>query len=305
MKTATTAQYLNLLVHLVPVAFVLLWSTGFVGARYAMPYAEPFGFLTMRFIATIALIGGYALISRARWPKGPALWSALATGALIHAAYLGAIFWAVKNGFPAGFAGLIVGLQPVITALFAGFILGEKVSGRQWLGFIIGLGGVVLVLAPKLSEAIGADLLLNAFVCFGGVAAFSLGTVLQKRFGGGDDLAAGTTVQYIGALVISALIAVWFEPLVIVWSATLVFAFVWLVLVLSVGAIFLLMLMIRAGEVARVASLFYLVPSVTAVMAYFLFGESLNSVQVLGILVTTVGVALATLGKRPRRQLPA
>lgn len=286
------------LVYVIPVAFVLLWSTGFVSARYAMPYAEPFGFLSLRFIATIVLIGGYALIKGAKWPTGPALWSALATGVLIHAAYLGGIFWAVKHGFPAGFAGLIVGLQPIVTALFAGLILGDKVSSRQWLGFAIGLLGVGLVLGPRLTEGIGADMLLNAVVAFGGVAAFSLGTVLQKRFGGNDDLAAGTAVQYLGALVVSALVAIWFEPLEIIWSGTLILAFAWLVLVLSVGAIFLLMIMIRAGEVARVASLFYLVPSVSVLLAYILFGESLNLVQMLGILVTTVGVALATLRAR-------
>lgn len=283
-------------VRVIPVAFVLLWSTGFIGARYAMPYAEPFGFLSVRFIACITLIGGYALISRARWPRGAALWSALATGALIHAIYLGAVFWAVKNGFPAGFAGLIVGLQPVMTALLAGVIVGERMSGRQWIGLGVGLFGVVLVLGPKLGGALGAETIINALVCFGGVAAFSLGTVLQKRFGGSDNLAAGTVVQYIGALVISAVIAFLFEPLVIAWTGTLVFALVWLVLVLSVGAIILLMVMIRAGEVARVASLFYLVPAVTAVMAYFLFGESLNPVQIGGIVITSAGVALATLG---------
>lgn len=298
MKNQSQSVAPAILLHLVPAIFVLLWSTGFIGARYTMPYAEPFSFLSWRFVATIALIGGYALLKGARWPTGSALWSALATGVLIHAIYLGAIFWAVKHGFPAGFAGLIVGLQPIVTALFAGLILGDKVSVRQWLGFVIGLVGVALVLGPKLTGGIGIDMALNALVAFGGVAAFSLGTVLQKRFGGNDDLAAGTTVQYLGALLISALIAVWFEPALVVWSVSLVLGFAWLVLVLSVGAIFLLMLMIRAGEVSRVASLFYLVPSVSAVLAYFLFGESLNFVQMLGILITTVGVALATLKTR-------
>lgn len=207
------------------------------------------------------------------------------------------MFWAVKNGFPAGFAGLIVGLQPVMTALLAGLIVGERVSTRQWLGLGIGLFGVVLVLGPKLGGALGTETSINALVCFGGVAAFSLGTVLQKRFGSDSNLAAGTVVQYIGALVIAAIIALLFEPLQIEWTGTLVFALAWLVLVLSVGAIILLMVMIRAGEVARVASLFYLVPAVTAIMAYFLFGESLNLMQVGGIVITSVGVALSTLGK--------
>lgn len=281
----------------IPVVFVLLWSTGFVGARYAMPYAEPFGFLSLRFVACIVLIGGYALASRAPWPRGVALWSALATGALIHAIYLGAVFWAIKRGFPAGFAGLIVGLQPVLTALLAGFIVNERVSGRQWIGLMVGLFGVALVLGPKLGGELGAETGINALVCFGGVVAISLGTVLQKRFGGADSLAAGTTVQYIGALVIAGVITWLFEPLVVIWSTELVFAFAWAVLVLSVGAIILLMVLIRAGEVARVASLFYLVPAGTAVLAYFLFGESLNLMQIGGIAITSAGVALATLGR--------
>lgn len=280
----------------IPIVFVLLWSTGFVGARYAMPYAEPLGFLSLRFFACVVLIGGYALVSRARWPRGAALWSALATGALIHAIYLGAVFWTIKHGFPAGFAGLIVGLQPVLTALLAGLIVQERVSGRQWIGLAVGLLGVALVLGPKLGGEFGAETSLNALVCFAGVAAFSLGTVLQKRFGGGDNLAAGTTVQYIGALVIAVVITWLFEPLVVIWSTELVFAFAWAVLVLSVGAIILLMVMIRAGEVARVASLFYLVPAGTAVLAYLLFGEVLNLMQVGGIVITSAGVALATLG---------
>lgn len=293
-------------VSIIPAVFVILWSTGFLGARYAMPYAEPFGFLSLRFFASIIFIGGYAWISRAHWPRGSALWSALGTGALIHAIYVGTMFWAIKNGFPAGFAGLIVGLQPVMTALLAGLILGEHVSLRQWLGLVVGLFGVVLVLGPRLEGVLGSETIINASACFIGVAAFSLGTVLQKRFGSNDNLAAGTTVQYCGALVVSAAMAFLFEPLVIEWTPSLIFALIWLVLVLSVGAIILLMILIRAGEMASVASLFYLVPGVTAIMAYCLFGESLNLMQITGIVITSAGVALATLRKsRPRPNIHA
>lgn len=283
------------LIRVMPAIFVVLWSTGFIGARYAMPYAPPFLFLSLRFVSCIVLIGLFAHWRGADWPRGRVLVSALATGALIHATYLGAVFWAVKHGFPAGFAGLIVGLQPVLTALLAGPITGERVSLRQWLGFAIGLLGVVLVLGPKLMSPLGANALINALVCFGGVAAFALGTVLQKRFGSAGDLVAGTAVQYAGALIIALPLALLFEPLDIAWTGELIFALLWLVLVLSIGAIGLLLVMIRAGEVARVSSLFYLVPAVTAVFAYFLFGEELTPIQLFGIAVVTIGVALATM----------
>jgi len=295
MKQNPTSAWLSA----IPAIFVVLWSTGFVGALYAMPHAHPFGFLSIRFILCIILIGGYCVLTRAQWPRGEALWAALVTGALIHGIYLGAVFWAIKHGFPSGFAGLVVGLQPVVTMLLAGLMLGERVSIRQTAGFAIGLGGVVMVFWPRLGGELGGDFVRNGLVCFLGVAAISLGTVLQKRFGGRGNLAAGTTVQYIGALILSGVITLLFEPLEIEWTGSLIFALIWLVLVLSIGAIVLLMIMIRAGEVARVASLFYLVPAVTAVMAYFLFGETLNLIQVGGIVVASAGVALATLRRRP------
>lgn len=288
----------------IPALFVVLWSTGFVGAGYAMPNAGPFVFLSVRFILCILLIGGYALAVRSKWPTGAALWSALVTGALIHGMYLGLAFWAIKHGFPAGFAGLIVGLQPIITAVFAGFIVGERITPRQMLGLGIGLLGVGLVLAPKLGGELGPDTVRNALICFVGVSAFSLGTVLQKRFGGGTSLAAGTVVQYMGALALTGIAALLFEPLEMNINGELIFALLWLVFVLSIGAIVLLMIMIRAGEVARVASLFYLVPAVTAVMTFFLFGDRLNMLQIVGILVTSAGVALATLRRPVRLQVP-
>ncbi len=283
----------------IPAIFVLLWSTGFVGALYAMPYAHPFGFLSLRFVLCIILIGGYCVLTRAEWPRGEALWAALVTGALIHGIYLGAVFWAIKHGFPSGFAGLVVGLQPVVTMLLAGLLLGERVSIRQTAGFAIGLLGVVMVFWPRLGGELGGDFIRNGLVVFMGVVAISLGTVMQKRFGGKGNLAAGTAVQYVGALMLSGVIVLFFEPLEMEWTGSLIFALVWLVLVLSVGAIVLLMVMIRAGEVSRVASLFYLVPAVTAVLAYFLFGETLNLIQVGGIVVASAGVALATMRRRP------
>lgn len=288
----------SLFILAIPPLFVFLWSTGFVSARYVMPYAAPFAFLSIRFVLTIALVGAYCLAVRAVWPKGRDFWIAFGIGILIHAFYLGSVFFTVKRGFPSGFAGLIVGLQPIMTAVLAGIIVGERVSLKQWIGLAVGLIGVGLVLGPRVA-GVGVGTLGNALIVMGGVAAFSLGTVLQKRFGSSKDLAAGTTVQYLGAFVVSLPIAFMFESLEITWTVELVFGLLWLVVVLSVGAVFLLLVMIRAGEVARVASLFYLVPAVSALLAYILFGEQLNWVQMVGIAITSAGVALATLGSRP------
>jgi drug/metabolite transporter (DMT)-like permease len=287
----------SLLVLAIPPLFVFLWSTGFVSARYVMPYASPFAFLSIRFVLTIVLVGSYCLVVRSVWPKGRDFWAAFVIGILIHAAYLGGVFFAVKHGFPSGFAGLIVGLQPIMTAVLAGAMIGERVSLKQWIGLAVGLLGVGLVLGPRVA-GVGIGSLGYALIVMGGVAAFSLGTVLQKRFGSSKDLAAGTVVQYLGAFAVSVPIVFLFESWEITWNLEIVVGLLWLVLVLSVGAIFLLLVMIRAGEVARVASLFYLVPAVSALLAYILFGEQLNWIQMLGIAITSAGVALATLGFR-------
>lgn len=291
----------RLLVLAIPPLFVFLWSTGFVSARFVMPYATPFAFLSLRYALTIILVGGYCLLIGANWPKGRSFWIAFGIGALIHAGYLGSVFFVVKQGFPSGFAGLIVGLQPLMTAVLAGFILGERVSFRQWVGLGVGLVGVSLVLGPRI-VGFGVELIGFAAIVLLGVAGFSLGTVLQKRFAGVKDLATGTTVQYIGALVASLPIVFLFEGWHFTWNLELVLGLSWAVLVLSVGAVFLLMIMIRAGELARVASLFYMVPGVTALLAYILFGEQLNWLQIFGIFVTSAGVALATLSQRPKTQ---
>lgn len=283
------------LTRIIPAVFVLLWSTGYITARYSMPYASAFGFLSIRLFLSILFIGGFAVFTRAHWPRGTALWSALVVGALMHGVYLGSIFWIIKNGFPAGFAGLLVGLQPIITVLFAALLLGERISAKQLIGLVVGLLGVAMVLGPRLTGAFAPELLLQAVICLLGVSAFSLGSVLQKKYGGSDNLAAGTVVQYVGAFAFCLIVAVGFEPFQFDWNVELAFSLAWAVLILSVVTIILLMVMIRAGEVGRVASLFYLIPAVTAVMAYFLFGESLNFVQIIGIVVTSAGVALATL----------
>ena len=277
-----------------PLLFVVLWATGFVGARYAMPYAEPFSFLAARFGIAFALLAAIVLVlRRPRLARRGALHAAIA-GMLMHGVYLGGVFWAIHNGMPAGLSALVVGLQPLITALMAGAVLGERVLPRHWAGLAIGFAGVVIVLAPKFADGGGEAGAANVAACVVAVLAMSAGTVWQKRFVADGDLAAGTMWQYLGGAVPMVVLAAAFETGRFTPHAELFFALAWLVLVLSIGAIFLLMYLIRRGAVAQVASLFYLVPAVTALMTWALFGESLTGLQLFGMVVTTAGVALAT-----------
>lgn len=278
----------------VPLLFVVLWATGFIGARYAMPWAEPFTFLAVRFLIAFALLAVPVALGRARRPTARAALHAMLAGMLMHGVYLGGVFWAVHRGMPAGISALIVGLQPLITALLAGPLLGERMLPRHWLGLALGFVGVVTVLSPKFGAAGAGVTVVTLAAAVLAVAGMSLGTIMQKRFGDAVDPVSSAFCQYAGAsgLMIAGSLA--FETRSFTVNAELVFAMLWSVLVLSIGAIFLLMYMIRRGEMSKVASLFYLVPAVTAVMAWVLFGESLTLVQVAGMMLTTVGVGLAT-----------
>lgn len=281
--------------RLAPALFVLLWATGFIGARYAMPHAEPFFFLFARFVIAGVLLGGAALLAGAALRLDAGAGHAVVAGGLIHGIYLCGVFWAIRNGMPTGLSALIIGLQPLVTAVLAGLLLGDGITPRHWLGLAIGFAGVLIVLAPKLGAIGGGVTVATVTACLVAVLAIAAGTIWQKRFAGGQHLVAGTTWQYVGGAAVAGLGALAFETGRYEITAELVFAMAWLVIVLSIGAVFLLMYLIREGEVARVASLFYLVPAVTAVLAYLLFGETLTPVQMIGIAVTTIGVALATV----------
>ena len=259
-----------------------------------MPWAEPFTFLAVRFVLAFALLALILMLRRSRQASRAGILNALAAGALMHGVYLGGVFWAIRHGMPAGISALIVGLQPLITAVLAGTLLGEKVLPRHWLGLAIGFAGVVTVLSPKfgtLGSGISAPTLAAAIIA---VIGMSVGTVWQKRFGAGTDLVTGTLYQYLGAAVLMTAASMAFETRAMTINGELIFAMAWLVLVLSIGAIFLLMYLIREGEISKVASLFYLVPAVTAIMAWLLFGEDLSLVQICGMALTTLGVGLAT-----------
>ena len=278
-----------------PFLFVLLWSTGFIGAKFGLPYAEPVTFLCVRYLLVIAVMGGVALATRAPWPHAPRQWLHIGvTGLLVHATYLGGVFMAISHGLPAGIASLVVGLQPLLTALGAGVLLGEKVLPRQWAGLVLGFGGVGLVVSHKVAAAASAPeltaMLTPVLVALVGITA---GTLYQKRFCPAFDLRTGSVIQFVPCLIVSALVASQTETMLITWSGQFVFALGWLVLVLSVGAISLLNLLIRSGSAVNVASLFYLTPPTTALIAWGVFGETLTGLALAGMAITVFGVWLA------------
>lgn len=288
----------GLLLRLAPALFVLIWSTGFVGARASATGAEPFSFLTVRFLLAALLLFIAAWIGRARWPASPrGVVDSLVAGALIQGTYLGGVFWAIYYGLPAGVAALIVALQPLFTSLIAGPTLGERITRAHWLGLAIGLVGVTLVLAPKLQLTGGGITPATVAGALIAVIAISIGSIWQKARAADTDLRAGTGLQFIGGALVVGIAALLSEDLRIDWTLEVSLAMAWLVVALSFGAALLYMLLIRRGAVARVATLFYLVPPCTAVIAWALYGETLDMVQIAGMAVTVAGVAIATRGR--------
>jgi len=276
--------------------FVLLWSTGFIGAKYGLPYADPLVFLGLRLAIAGVLLATLARVAGTHEPLTRAGWGhAAAAGLLLHAGYLGGVFVAISLGVPAGVSAVIVSLQPVLTASLAAAVLGERVAPRQWLGLTLGLAGVGLVLSQGLAAAAGAPGALPAagiVACVVALAATTAGTLYQKRHGGKVPLLAGAAVQYAAAAALLLTAAAATGELSIRWTAPFVAAMIWLVIALSLGAVLLLLSLLRRGTATQVSSLFYLVPPATAVEAYLLFGERLSALALLGLAVTAAGVAL-------------
>ncbi len=277
-----------------PVLFVLLWSTGFIGARYGLPYIEPLTFLAVRMVFVVLILGCIALTSRARWPNGPEIGHSLVASSLVHGLYLGGVFTAISQGVPAGISALIPGLQPILTSTIANRWMGETVTKQQWLGLVLGLVGVALVLHNR--EIVAAGSSLGWIASFASLIGITLGALYQKRFCGRIDWRTGNLVQYIGAGLLFWLGAFAFETREIRWSGELIFAMAWLVIVLSLAAVGLMYWLIRRSAATGFASLFYLVPAVTALFAYFLFGERLDALSVAGMVVCAVGVFLVNRG---------
>jgi drug/metabolite transporter (DMT)-like permease len=282
------------LARFAPPLFVFIWATGFIAARLVAPFADPLTFLSLRFAAAAAILAAVALAMRAPWPRTRRAWrDGLIAGVLLHGGYLGAVFWSIKHGLPAGISALIAGLQPLVTGMLVGVLLGETVSGRRWLGIAIGFAGAALVLAPKLGTGV-AFAPVTILVSFLGTVSITLGTIWQKRTAGAVDLRTNAVVQFIGATCVVLPLAVLTEQGRLEPRAELFIGLFWSVCALSIGAIALLLVLIRRRAVAGVAALLYLVPPVSALLAYPLFGETLSLVQIAGMGLAAVGVAIAS-----------
>ena len=282
-------------VALYPLLFVALWSTGFIGAKFGLLYAEPLTFLSLRYAIVLVLMGALAWYQRAAWPGTVQEWLHIGvSGVLVHGVYLGGVFIAISHGLPAGVTAIVVGLQPVLTALGAGLLLGERVRPTQWVGLALGFAGVTLVVAHKVVGNSSGGMALSMLVPAGiALLGITVGTLYQKRFCPSFDLRTGSIIQFLPTLALTGLAAMATETMVVQWTPSFVFALGWLVLVLSLGAVSLLNVLIRSGSAVNVASLFYLVPPATALVAWALFAETLTGLALLGMVVTVLGVWLA------------
>lgn len=280
----------DLAIYAAPALFVVLWASGFVGAKFGLPYIEPLTFLAIRMIAVVFLLAIVALLTRPLWPDITGIRHSVVAGLLVHGVYLGGVFVAIDRRLPAGLSALVVSLQPVLTSTIANRFLGERVVARQWLGLALGIAGVYLVVADKTVAGEATALGWAAAVC--ALIGITIGTLYQKRFGGGIDWRSALVIQYASAGVFFATGSLLFETRAIHWTIELVAALAWLVLVLSLGAVWLLYFLIRRAAATRVTGLFYLTPPVTALMAWLLFGERLGALALIGMGICVVGVFL-------------
>ena len=280
-------------IKLVPWMFVVLWSTGFIGAKYGLPYSEPFTFLSWRMAANVAIFWLLMQIFKVTLPRDPALWKQQAiAGALIHGAYLGGVFSAIETGASAGLTALLVSLQPILVAILMAFIYQNKPSIRQWTGLALGITGVVLVLVGGQADLLEGELLTPSELGWIVLAlvGITLGTLYQKKYCQPQPLLSASFIQYLATLAITLTCVLLWEEGSVEWHVEFVGALTWSVLVLSVGALLLLMLMIQAGEATKTASYFYLVPPFTALEAWILFDEQFTPIALVGMAVTVWGV---------------
>ena len=282
------------LARFAPTLFVLLWSTGFVGAKYGLPYADPFVFLSVRILLAAALL--FALAKFMKMPVRIGSTAVLRSGLIgffLHACYLGGVFYSIAQGLPAGVAAVVTSLQPVLVSVLAVRVLGEKLRLGQMIGLLMGLIGVILVLGPSIDAQISTPAIVAILVALMGSTT---ATLLQKKIGADIPLLSGTAYQYLFSGCVLGVIAIATQETSINWNLRFTAAFVWLLLVLSVGAILLLLWLLNSGSAAKVSSLFYLVPPATALEAFFLFGEKVNTQGFLGIGITALGVWLVMRG---------
>ena len=278
------------LARFAPALFVLLWSTGFVGAKYGLPYADPFVFLSVRILLAAALL--FALAKLMKMPIRIGSTAVVRSGLIgffLHACYLGGVFYSIAQGLPAGVAAVVTSLQPVLVSVLAVKVLGEKLRTGQMIGLLTGLIGVILVLGPSIDTKIPTPAIVAILVALMGSTT---ATLLQKKMGADIPLISGTAYQYLFSGCVLGVIAIATQETSITWNLRFTASFVWLVLVLSVGAILLLLWLLNTGSAASVSSLFYLVPPATAIEAFFLFGEKVDTQGFLGIGITALGVWL-------------
>jgi drug/metabolite transporter (DMT)-like permease len=283
-------------ITVVTVTFVFLWSTGYIGAKWVLPYVEPLTFLLWRFLGVCALLVLPALFAKDQWPRDPISYAHLAVAGICnHAIYLGGVFVAVKAGMSAGDVAMIVNLQPLLMVLIAALMWGERMVARQWVGFLLGWIGVVLVvqrnaLGGSISSGVSSVALFAAVTALAGIA---IGTLYQRRFCSHVDLRVANLVQYSVCAAIYALIAPQFESMNIEWNWRLIVGYGWFVVVLSIGAISLLYWLLRRGLTSEVAKLFFLVPPSTAILAWLMFDERLGWLGLVGMACVGIAVVLA------------
>lgn len=280
-----------------PLVFVLIWSTGFIVARYGMPHSPPMKFLAMRFALSIACFLPWIVLARVAWPKNRTQWLHLGvTGVLMHAGYLGGVWAAVKAGMGSGLSSLIVGFQPVLTAIWLSS-MGGVVSRRQWAGLTLGFVGLLLVVSRKFGQGAEADW-FNLALAVGALFSITIGTLYQKRFVLPCDVRSASAVQLCAALLVALPLAL-LEPEPIAWSGEMVAAMAWSVLALTLGGSSLLYMLIQRGAATSVTTLLYLVPPTTALMAWVLFDEPITLVTLLGTALTAIGVSLVVRQPAP------
>ena len=270
--------------------FVILWSSGFIGAKLGLPYAEPLTFLFLRMIGALLVLGAVAVLARPIWPDRNGVLDSCVIGVFMHALYLGGVYVSIANGMPAAVSALVVGLQPLVTSTLANHLLGERVTSQQWVGLGLGIVGVYLVVEDRASTGQATPLAWVASIV--ALIGITVGTIYQKRFGSGIDWRPGMLIQYAAAAVFFALGAMAFETRIVHWTPEFLFALSWLVFILSFGAIWLLYFLISRAAATKVVSLFYLTPPVTALIAWGLFNQRMAPIALLGMAFCVAGVFL-------------
>jgi drug/metabolite transporter (DMT)-like permease len=284
-----TREFDNFAARAAPAIFVLLWSTGFVATKYVVHNADPLTYLAIRMALVVGIMAVVAAIARPKWPDHVGIAHSVVAGILVHGFYLGGTAIAIAHSIPAGLSALIPGLQPILTSTLANRWLGERVTPLQWTGLLLGVAGVLLILHDRpMSGEAGWGWLASGV----SLVSITLGTLYQRRYCGKIDWRAGNLVQYVGVTIFFTVAAWLFENNVVHWTSEFVLALGWLVVVLSIGSIGVLYWLIRRSAATAVASLFYLVPAVTAVMAYILFGEWLDRIAIVGMIACAAAVFL-------------